>query len=523
MTVSASALLGLLVLVPGQAIPPSSALPPLVANTTDARGHSLSVTHVQRMIPSLTAHHQVSPSSYQPTVATSTAPQGSRQIDTTAVPPRDAFLSTREQASLILLAIFSCYLLANRGLRAHIPRIFRASLQPAILVLLFLVFGYTSFEVWLGLKLTWWSDHLAKETAVWAVMSGTVLMYKGILEANHDPSFFRRTASATIAPTVFLTFFINLATFGLLAEIALQLLLIPTTMLSTFARASADPQHDRARKFCDGLLSLVALSWFTYTAVQVQRTWDQLDLHLLFQKLALPIWLTLGLLPFIYALSIYVAYQRPSGLIKSHTRSFWARSRALVAIILTLRFKVRDVTRLHHFWTKKAVDAKTFSAACSVVKEFEQSLRDEERAAAEEKDRLLRYAGVNGVDSAGQRLDRREFKETMKALEWLATCHAGHYRKRNRYDSNLLHLLGNSFAARGLPEDPGIIMKVANDGQRWFAFRRTVTGWHFAIGAAGPPPDRWEYDGPDPPSGFPGEDLSWGSRRFGGTENTNWA
>ena len=28
------------------------------------------------------------------------------------------------------------------------------------------------------------------------------------------------------------------------------------------------------------------------------------------------------------------------------------------------------------------------------------------------------------------------------------------------------------------------------------------TGWCFAIGAAGPPPDRWEYDSPEPPGRF---------------------
>ena len=98
----------------------------------------------------------------------------------------------------------------------------------------------------------------------------------------------------------------------------------------------------------------------------------------------------------------------------------------------------------------------------------------------------------------------------------------GHYRKRNRYDPELLALLGDGFARHGLANEHGIEMKVSEDGQAWFAYRRTVTGWCFAIGAAGPPPDQWEYDGQNPPRGFPGTDPIWGERPFEETVNSNW-
>ena len=49
-----------------------------------------------------------------------------------------------------------------------------------------------------------------------------------------------------------------------------------------------------------------------------------------------------------------------------------------------------------------------------------------------------------------------------------------------------------------------------------------MTGWCFAIGAAGPPPNQWEYDGPEPPKGYPGEDVSWGDGPFSDQVNRNW-
>lgn len=45
----------------------------------------------------------------------------------------------------------------------------------------------------------------------------------------------------------------------------------------------------------------------------------------------------------------------------------------------------------------------------------------------------------------------------------------------------------SSLTRGGLPQETGITMSVAKDGQAWYAWRRTITGWCFAIGAAGSP------------------------------------
>jgi hypothetical protein len=161
------------------------------------------------------------------------------------------------------------------------------------------------------------------------------------------------------------------------------------------------------------------------------------------------------------------------------------------------------------------------------VAQFQRERRDEERAAIEEQERLRRYAGSDETDGEGRRLDRGEFKETMRALRWLATCEEGWYHNEDhggpQYRADLLEALGNDFfSGYGLPPDPGITIEVSNDGQAWYAWRRTVTGWCFAIGAAGPPPDQWEYDGPEPPHGFPGRDRRWGERPFSDGVNPNW-
>jgi hypothetical protein len=123
-----------------------------------------------------------------------------------------------------------------------------------------------------------------------------------------------------------------------------------------------------------------------------------------------------------------------------------------------------------------------------------------------------------------RRLDRREFKETVSALRSLALYQIGWYRNHSgRYKEDLLAIIGDDFTSDGLPKDSGITLKVSDDGQSYYAWRRTVTGWCFAIGAAGPPPEQWEYDGPHPPQRFPGEDPAWGERPFSDEVNRNWS
>lgn len=154
--------------------------------------------------------------------------------------------------------------------------------------------------------------------------------------------------------------------------------------------------------------------------------------------------------------------------------------------------------------------------ALLAVLEWAKPLADV-RAERLERERNAHYAGSHECDEFGQRLDRREFDETRAALQQLASMQMGWYRNRGgRYRPELLELLKSD----GLPAEHGIELRVSEDGQSWWALRRTITGWCFAIGATEPPPDQWLFDGPEPPSGLPGDDPAWGERW--GFDATNW-
>lgn len=92
-------------------------------------------------------------------------------------------------------------------------------------------------------------------------------------------------------------------------------------------------------------------------------------------------------------------------------------------------------------------------------------------------------------------------------MRWLSACHMGWYQRDDRpdeYRKDVLDMListdSKEFAFES--EEP-VISKVRKDGQVWYAYRVTPSRHVLGIGAVGPPPSQWFYDGPKPPSGFP--------------------
>ena len=353
-------------------------------------------------------------------------------------------------------------------------------------------------------------------------MGTALVLYFNVNKAAEGPLFFRKTAKSALAASVFVEFFINLFVFGLFAELILQFVLIILILVDAFS--SQKPEFQQLKKVLGALLVGVGFLFLGYTIVQFYAQWTQLDRQALFLKFALPAWLTIGVLPFIYVLSLYVVYDGALRGVNRATSDWRVRWRTRFVLVRDFRLRRNELRSFTWMWIKRAAVAPDVTGARAVVQQFRDEQRAAEQAERDAEERLWRYAGSNKTDAEGRRLDRREFKETTEALRYLATCQMGWYRNRGgRYHGeNLLSALGDWFTRRGLPKDHGIVVRVAKDGQAWYAWRRTVTGWCFAIGAAGPPPDQWEFDGPEAPNGLPGKASEWGSGPFSDEVNRNW-
>ncbi|MCP2264644.1 hypothetical protein APR03_001982 [Promicromonospora thailandica] len=388
--------------------------------------------------------------------------------------------------------------------------------------------GYVALEAWLGSLVSLWSWSLLKETIVWFFVTGFVLLLN-ISKVTKERHYIRNRIGAVVGISVFLEFLTNLFVLPLVAELLLQPFVAVVAVVGVVAARKAE--HRQAKRLTEGILAIIGIGLLAYNIQQIIVGWNELDGRAILLELALPIWMTVGLLPFLYALSLYSNYELAFGWIEFDNKGT-RRSRVRAKIVLIVRLNIRGKT-VHHFdiyWGKQIAETPSFKAAWNVVSRFHQAQKDrkerreaKEQAAADEQERLKRYAGVDGTDDRGRRLDRREFKETTATLQRLSMWQRGWYiNQGGRYRKRVLAFLDGEQDRHGLPASHGITMKIREDGQAWYAWRRTVSGWCFAIGAAGPPPDQWEYDGAEPPSGFPGEDPAWGDGALSYRETSNW-
>jgi hypothetical protein len=429
-------------------------------------------------------------------------------------------LDNREIAAFVWLGAAALWVLSQQKLRESIAGVFKAFFQAVIVIPLLAMLAWIGFELWAGARLALWNATLAKSTLLWTVGSAGVLFFN-CTQAASDPRFFRRTIVGTIGVAVFIEFFMNSYVMSLPAEFVLQFVIIVLSLVA--AVGGVKPEHKAAKMLCEVLLAAIGFALFIYTVRQVYLGWNRIDGQALLLEFALPIWLTAGLLPFLYILSFYVVYDAAFRGINWATTDGRSRWRSRLALLSALHLRTGAVQKFTWNWAKRLSEAGSLSAARGVVEAFLEELRCARQAELDEQERIRRFTGSQETDEEGRRLDRREFAATIDALRWLETCQMGWYRSRGgRYRDDLLKMIRDDFARQGLPKKSGITFRVSADGQAWYAWRRTATGWCFAIGAAGPPPDQWEYDGPEPPQGFPDQDPAWGDKPFSDQVNRNW-
>lgn len=424
----------------------------------------------------------------------------------------------REWALLIWLGVALLLMVLHRDIRSSLLAVVRIVFTPVLLIPVLLMAGWVVGLVFGAARIGWWEAELTTNTAEWFVVTALVLMFS-VNSALSEEHFFRRTVLGAIGVAAFVGVFINLYVLTLWAELLLLPVLVLLSLMAVVARR--ETRFRQVQILVDTILAVAGFALFAFSIFRIVTDWNAIGTSGMLQRFSLPIWLTLGIVPFVYLLSLYAAYQGAFSRIDFRAAENSQRWRVKLALAWKFHFKVREIAAFTWYWARQAADASTFRGALRVIDQFRASQRQDLRQEAEQQERLVRYAGVDGVDDDDQRLDRREFKQTKDALRALATAQMGWYRHPgNRYRPELLGILESRFERCGLPPDHGISLQVGADGQSWWAYRRTVSGWCFAIGAATEPPDEWLYDGPEPPSGPPGGDAAWGERW--GVDAKNW-
>ncbi|MFK4298456.1 hypothetical protein ABH924_003625 [Arthrobacter sp. GAS37] len=418
------------------------------------------------------------------------------------------YANTREIAMGVWLAVFIAFVFGWSKTREAAMSAVKSLGNWKVLTSLATYAVFLSGVVWCSWKLDVWTPKLLGATVIWFIASGLVLYVNAITKASKTDGYFRRHLRDTIRLAAFFEFMVNVQTLAWWAELILFPVLTCLVMLQ--AAAETTDEYRAVGRMFASLLGIVSLALIGTTIVSFVQAPGTFVLGDVVRELFLPIWLAAAAAPFAYAAAVIAGFESMMVRLARFSDRRAIPLRVRLGLISALGTDLRAIDRFAGQRGRQAVATRTFRSARHEVEIYFAEVEADRARRESARQRLVNFSGATGVDEDGMWLDRREFRATKSALEWLYVCHSGHYRNNNRFDPNVLTLIGN-FDRQGLPNPHGIVMKVGHGGQSWFAYRQTVSGYYFGIGAVGGPNEQWYYDGDHAAGGFPSEKGGWSS------------
>jgi hypothetical protein len=406
------------------------------------------------------------------------------------------FGNDRELATLAWIAGGLVALAAFKEARKAIAPTLRILFASSLIVLVAVFGAWLVTAIWLAHSIGFWTRGELWTTLLWFVFNGTV-WFGTFSKAGKQPHFIRRRLMESIGATALVEALANAHTFPLWVE----LLILPVIAFVAMLQAVAQTKQEHAplAAFLGWVLAGAGGILVLQSVLGFAANLGADEIAGVSRSIAVPIWLSMASAPFIYALGVYSAYQTMGIRLDHGGKAGW---RVRLGLASALGLRLEDVVAMNMFILRNAAQEGTFRAGRTAVSKFREDRASDLTARRAATQRLIDNVGSQGVDGEGLRLDRREFQSTKDALDYLAGCLAGHYQQLGHFRPDMLDVI-QEFDLQGLAKPHGITLVVRNDWQAWRAYRRTVTGWVFAAGAADSPENVWRYDGAEPPVGFP--------------------
>ena len=276
-------------------------------------------------------------------------------------------LNDREWATLVWLGVVAVLVLWWKKTRQPVLNLVRTALTSLLAMLVAGLWVWTAGIVFLGAWAHWWTGDLLKDTAIWAIGPALALIW-GLAKAPTDPRFFRRVVLGTVKVSVLVEFYVNLQVFGFVQELLLLPVITSLAVLDQFA--GTDQKYRPAKRLFDVILAGIGLAVLAYVTITLIANWHQQNpLHDV-RELALPVWLTIGAVPYIFGVSLFFNYEWVFRRLAQSSKDVNAVRRAKLALLVGLNVRSHRIGAFYDPWITRLVEAHNFAEARNVVRQF---------------------------------------------------------------------------------------------------------------------------------------------------------
>ena len=215
--------------------------------------------------------------------------------------------NNREIAIAFWVAIVVILFLFTKAGKDFLKSVISIIFCKKFVIFYFVFISFLCLVIYGLYKIEIWSPKLIKDTVFWVMFVELPLFANAIKEAK-DARFFRKLIKDNIAISVVVEFLIGFWSFDLWLEISLIPLLVFVSAL--YAIAEREKKHKSAKRFLQGILTLLGLISFLYAIYNLICSPQEIFSIDTLKEFLLPIILLILNLPVVYGLSIYNVYEQ---------------------------------------------------------------------------------------------------------------------------------------------------------------------------------------------------------------------
>lgn len=277
-------------------------------------------------------------------------------------------MTNREKSNLIWLGLVLVACMFHPGIRRSLWQVVRAAAHPKIVGPVVALAAWTVGLVALAHMLDLWAWDERNDTVVWFLTVGIVMFFS--LNQVQDGQFVSKTARRAVAGAVFVEAFVNLAVFSLPVELAI----VPVASVLGLVAAFSDGKKEYAPAYglVNGVLIFLGFCLFAFVLVQLV---DDFDAAHIGRALMLPVWLTVGAVPFIYVVGLWSAYQAAFARIDLDADDAVRRRRSKRALVRAANVRAGELGGFAGHWIWDLTSTESEATASTLMRRWRSTWR----------------------------------------------------------------------------------------------------------------------------------------------------
>lgn len=383
-------------------------------------------------------------------------------------------MDNREYASIILIGLFSIYLLAKGKLLSVIKSfddVAKLALNPKILIPSLILVSYSSLLIYGAFVCGFWNADILLDTILEVVFVGLPSM----LVASRATSV-TSIKNELIVPEVgfgaLASFYINLVCFPILVEIVLQLVILFLGIGYALFSSRRDPSNLRLFENARAVLGIIV---FVAATFLLSNTWFSMDWGDELSSLFLSIWYPIFIVPYVLALAYYASLESMSMRINVAGENLPVKE--FVNIVAALLPNFRYIKHFNGWNAHEYLGCLNPSEKASYLDTFKREI---DTVAANANAKVKRFElgkGRSGFDQDGIWLDWT-YLEEMKSFLWTIAS----LENRSWKESGIYSSLDEAFNCF-LPKDCNGSLLLSHGKDAYVCWVIDPSGFVFAAGS----------------------------------------